>query len=413
MKKIIVIGAGPAGMMAAIKAAENGAEVLLLEKMERVGKKMAITGKGRCNITNAADLPEIIKNITGNGIFLNSVLHAFDNEAVMDFFRENDVPVKVERGGRVFPVSDKAADAVEALLHRMHFLGVQIETKQAVEEILTEEGRACGVKTAAGRTLTADAVILCVGGASYPRTGSSGDGYEMVRKLGHTVTPLRASLVPLESDEEWVRDMQGLSLRNVQAVLLADGKEADRAFGEMMFTHFGVTGPIILSLSRTAAKYLDRKAAVELVIDLKPALPAEKLDLRLQRDFEKYARKQVKNGLNDLLPAKMIEPFIDLTYIDPDKPIHQVTKAERQRIAALMKHMVVPIAKTRPLSEAIVTAGGISVKEIQPKTMESKLVPGLYFAGEIVDVDGFTGGYNLQAAFSMGAAAGCWSVWNN
>lgn len=413
MKHIIVIGAGPAGMMAAIKAAENGAKVTLLEKMERVGKKMAITGKGRCNITNAAELTEIIRNITGNGVFLNSVLHAFDNDAVMDFFRENDVPVKVERGGRVFPVSDKAADAVDAMLHRLHFLGVHIETESQVADILVQDGRAVGVRLVSGAGYEADAVILAVGGASYPRTGSTGDGYEMARRLGHTVTELRPSLVPLETEEEWVRELQGLSLRNVRVTLLADGVKADEAFGEMLFAHFGVTGPIILSLSRTAARYLQRKSLVELVLNLKPALTPEKLDARLQRDFEKYARKQVKNGLHDLLPAKLIEPFIDLAYVDPDKPIHQVTKEERHRMAELLQHMTMTVTRTRPLSEAIVTAGGVSTKEIRPKTMESKLIHGLYFAGEVVDVDGFTGGYNLQAAFSMGAAAGNWSVWNN
>jgi predicted Rossmann fold flavoprotein len=413
MKKVIVIGAGPAGMMAAVKAAENGAQVVLLEKMKRVGKKMSITGKGRCNITNSADIAEIIKNIPGNGVFLHSVLHSFDNQDVMEFFQENGVPVKIERGNRVFPVSDKAEDVVGAMLQKLHLLGVHILTEKAVTDILTIQGRASGVRLLSGETYEADAVVLAVGGASYPGTGSTGDGYKIAKKLGHTVTEVYPSLVPLETDEEWVKDMQGLSLKNVRVGLLIDGEKITEDFGEMMFAHFGVTGPIVLSLSRVAADYLRKGKQVELVIDLKPALTPEKLDARLQRDFEKYIRKQIKNGLNDLLPAKMIAPVIDLAYIDPEKEIHQLTKAERLRIVALLKCLTLTITGTRPMAEAIVTAGGISTREIQPKTMESKLVPGVYFAGEVVDIDGFTGGFNLQAAFSMGAAAGCWSVWND
>ncbi len=410
---MIVIGAGPAGMMAAVKAAENGAQVVLLEKMKRVGKKMSITGKGRCNITNSADIAEIIKNIPGNGVFLHSVLHSFDNQDVMEFFQENGVPVKIERGNRVFPVSDKAEDVVGAMLQKLHLLGVHILTEKAVTDILTIQGRASGVRLLSGETYEADAVVLAVGGASYPGTGSTGDGYKIAKKLGHTVTEVYPSLVPLETDEEWVKDMQGLSLKNVRVGLLIDGEKITEDFGEMMFAHFGVTGPIVLSLSRVAADYLRKGKQVELVIDLKPALTPEKLDARLQRDFEKYIRKQIKNGLNDLLPAKMIAPVIDLAYIDPEKEIHQLTKAERLRIVALLKCLTLTITGTRPMAEAIVTAGGISTREIQPKTMESKLVPGVYFAGEVVDIDGFTGGFNLQAAFSMGAAAGCWSVWND
>ena len=413
MKKILVIGAGPAGMMAAIKAAENGAEVVLLEKMKRVGKKMLITGKGRCNITNAADIPEIINNILGNGAFLHSALRAFDNQDVIRFFSEHGVPTKVERGNRVFPVSDHAADVVDAMLQYLHELGVKIETDAAVQEILTEAGRVVGVRLVSGAVFTAEAVILAVGGASYPGTGSTGDGYAMAQRLGHTVTPLRPSLVPLEAEEDWVREAQGLSLRNVRATLLADGEKVGEEFGEMMFTHFGVTGPIILSLSRTASSYLQEEAFVELVINLKPALTPEKLEARIQRDFEKYIRKEIKNALHDLLPNKLILPVIDLAYLSPDKPIHQVTKEERLRLVDTLQHLTLTITKTRPLAEAIVTAGGVSTKEIQPKTMASKLVQGLYFAGEVVDVDAYTGGYNLQAAFSMGAAAGTWSAWTD
>lgn len=413
MKQILVIGAGPAGMMAAIRAAENGAAVTLLEKMKRPGRKMMITGKGRCNITNAADVPEIIRNIHGNGAFLNSSMRAFDNQDVMEFFRQQGVPVKVERGNRVFPVSDKAQDVVDAMVHRLHELDVRIELEMPVADILLQEGRVAGVRTKSGAHYKADAVILAVGGASYPGTGSTGDGYEMAKKLGHTVVPLRPSLVPLEAEEEWVKDVQGLSLRNVRATLLAGGEKVQEMFGEMMFTHFGVTGPIILSMSRRAAKCLAEGKFVELELNLKPALTPEKLDARIQRDFEQHIRKSLKNGLLDLLPHKLIEPVLDCAYLDPEKPVHQVTAEERHRLAETLQHLTLTIAKTRPLAEAIVTAGGVSVREINPKTMESKLVPGLYFAGEVVDVDAYTGGYNLQAAFSMGNAAGCWSVWND
>ena len=413
MKQILVIGAGPAGMMAAIRAAENGAAVTLLAKMKRPGRKLTITGKGRCNITNAADVPEIIRNIHGNGAFLNSSMRAFDNQDVMEFFRQQGVPVKVERGNRVFPVSDKAQDVVDAMVHRLHELDVRIELEMPVADILLQEGRVAGVRTKSGAHYKADAVILAVGGASYPGTGSTGDGYEMAKKLGHTVVLLRPSLVPLETEEEWVKDVQGLSLRNVRATLLAGGEKVQEMFGEMMFTHFGVTGPIILSMSRRAAKCLAEGKFVELELNLKPALTPEKLDARIQRDFEQHIRKSLKNGLLDLLPHKLIEPVLDCAYLDPEKPVHQVTAEERHRLAETLQHLTLTIAKTRPLAEAIVTAGGVSVREINPKTMESKLVPGLYFAGEVVDVDAYTGGYNLQAAFSMGNAAGCWSVWND
>lgn len=411
-KRILVIGAGPAGMMAAIKAAENGARVTLLEKMNRVGKKMLITGKGRCNITNAAEIPEIIANVPGNGVFLNSSLRAFDNQEVIRFFEDAGVPTKVERGNRVFPQSDRAADAVDAMLGKLHELGVRLVMETAVREILVEDGRAVGARTEKGEAFYGDAVILAVGGTSYPGTGSSGDGYEMARKLGHHVTEILPALVPLETEETWVKDAQGLSLRNVRVTLLADGKKEEELFGEMMFAHFGVTGPVILSLSRKAARLLAEGRFVELALNLKPALSPEKLDARVQRDFSKYIRKQLKNSLHDLLPGKLIDPVMDAAYLDPDRPVHEITQEERGRLVHALQHLMLTVTRTRPLAEAIVTAGGVSVKEIHPKTMESKLVPGLYFAGEVVDVDAYTGGYNLQAAFSMGAAAGCWSVWN-
>ena len=411
-QKVLVVGAGPAGMMAAIKAAENGAGVTLLEKMSRVGKKMLITGKGRCNITNAAEIPDILANILGNGAFLNSSLRAFDNRDVIHFFEDAGVPTKVERGMRVFPASDRASDAVDAMLGKLHELGVRVVTESAVREVLVRDGAATGIRTEKGDEYLADAVILSTGGASYPGTGSTGDGYAMARKLGHTVTRLLPSLVPLETEEEWVRDAQGLSLRNVKVELLSEGKRAAELFGEMLFAHFGVTGPVILSLSRRAAGLLADGHFVELVLNLKPALSPETLDARVQRDFAKYNRKQLKNALHDLLPGKLIAPVIDAAYLDPGEPVHGITHAKRTRLVHALRHLVLTVTGTRPLAEAIVTAGGVSVKEIHPKTMESKLVRGLYFAGEIVDVDALTGGYNLQAAFSMGAAAGCWSVWN-
>ena len=413
MKKIIVIGAGPAGMMAAIKAAENGADVTLLEKMKRPGKKMLITGKGRCNITNAATVPEIIKNIHGNGKFLNSSLRAYDNEDVIYFFESQGVPTKVERGQRVFPVSDKAQDVVDAMVHKLHELGVKIETDSPAAEILAQDGSVKAVKLSSGASMKADAVILCTGGASYPGTGSTGDGYKMAAKLGHTLVDIRPSLVPLETEEDWVKSVQGLSLRNVKATLLVDGEKKTDMFGEMMFTHFGVTGPIILSLSRAATEALQADSFVELELNLKPALAEDVLDARLQRDFAKYQRKQLVNAMVDLLPHKLIEPVLDAAFLAPDKPVHQVTAEERHRLGQTLQHLPLTITKARPIAEAIVTAGGISVKEINPKTMESKLIKGLYFAGEVVDVDAYTGGYNLQAAFSMGAAAGNWSVWND
>jgi hypothetical protein len=411
--KIVVIGGGPAGMMAAMKAAENGAEVTLLEKMSRLGRKMLITGKGRCNITNASEIPEIIKNIPGNGKFLHSCIKAYDNEDVQLFFNDNGVPTKVERGMRVFPVSDKAADPVDALILKLQELGVRIITDTRVTAIKAEDDKITGVKTADGTIYPAEAVILATGGASYPGTGSSGDGYKLSEVLGHTIVKPLPALVPLETEEEWVKEAQGLSLRNVEVTLWADGEKAGQQFGEMLFTHFGVTGPIILTLSRQVAKLLDNGSFVELSINLKPALVPEQLDARILRDFEKYQRKELKNAMHDLLPGKLIAPVLDSAYLEPDRMVNTITKEERKRLAETLQNLMLTVTKTRPIAEAIVTAGGVCVKEINPKTMESKIVKGLYFAGEVADVDAYTGGYNLQAAFSMGAAAGNWAVWND
>ncbi len=406
MKKVIVIGAGAAGLMAAVHAARCGAKVTVLEKMNRVGKKLLITGKGRCNITNVANQQEFIKNMTGNGAFLYSSFSQYNNDEVIDFFHDLGVLTKVERGGRVFPVSDKAADVVGAFMRAVNRLDIDIIKEQAVDEILLEHHKVVGVKSSSGAIYDADAVIVSTGGASYPATGSSGDGYKLANKLGHTIVDIRPSLVPLETEEEWVKDAQGLSLKNVRATILVNGIKAGEDFGEMLFTHYGVSGPIILSLSKIVSANLGVNNLIELVINLKPALTEEVLDKRIQRDFEKFIRKQIKNSLGSLLPAKLIDIVMDLAYLDPDKSVNQVTKEERQRLIETITKLTLTIKGTRPVSEAIVTAGGIHVKEINPKTMESKLVDGLYFAGEVIDIDGFTGGFNLQAAFSTGYVAG-------
>lgn len=405
MTKVAIIGGGAAGLLAGIAAAQNGAQVTIFEKMRLPGKKIMITGKGRCNITNACEIPEFIKNIPGNGRFLNSALHRFTNDDIVLLLESHGLQTKVERGGRIFPVSDKAKDVVDTLVKIFTEAGGKLQLDTKVIEILAKDGQVTGVKTISG-VYPADAVILAAGGASYPGTGSDGGGAKLAAKLGHKIVPLRPSLVPLESDYPYVDDLQGLSLRNVQGTLTADGEKIGSEFGEMLFTHFGVSGPIILSLSNLAAKALDEGKEVELHIDMKPALSEEKLDARIQRDFTQYSKKQLANGMKDLLPQRLIPVVCDMAYLDEEKFINQISREERHRLLAALKNFCVPITSTRPLAEAIVTAGGVSVKEINPKTMESKLIRGLHFAGEVMDVDGYTGGYNLQAAFSSGHAAG-------
>ena len=405
MKNVGVIGAGAAGLMAAGRAAERGHRVFVFEKNKMAGRKLRITGKGRCNITNDCDMDTFISNVPGNGRFLYSSLYTFSNVQTMEFFEKRGVPVKVERGGRVFPESDQAQDVADALRDYALDNGVQILYQSAVAEILMQEGRVTGVKLEDGTVKKLDAVIVATGGISYPGTGSTGEGHKMVQRLGHTVTPLKPSLVPLVTREKWVPQLQGLSLKNV-AVRLEDknGKKIYEDFGEMLFTHFGVSGHVILSASRHILKYDYRN--VFLVIDLKPALSYEKLDERLQRDFMKFSRKQFKNALDELFPNLLIPVMVDLSGIPAEKPVHQISKEERLRFARLIKNLTCEITGPRPIAEAIVTAGGVSVKEIDPGTMESKLIRGLFFAGEIIDVDAYTGGFNLTIAFSTGYTAG-------
>ena len=413
VNQIVIVGAGPAGMMAAAAAAECGGSVLLLEKMPRVGRKMMITGKGRCNVTSADDVPDIIRNIIGNGRFLNSSLRAFDNADVMAFFEGLGVPLKTERGNRVFPQSDRAADVVDAMMKHLRDQEVEIRTNTSVSGLLTEANKICGVRLVDGSEVEAAAVILAMGGASYPATGSTGDGYALARAVGHTVTPIFPALVPLVTRETWVREVQGLSLRNVRATLYHAGKKEQDFFGEMLFTHFGVTGPIILQLSRRASELLrDGKKDIELRLNLKPALTHEKLRERVDRDFAAYEQKHLHNGMIDLLPKRLIDIVLNAAGLAPERVVGQISSKERERLVRVLQALPLTIMGTRPIAEAIVTAGGVATHEINPRTMESKIVKHLYFVGELVDVDAYTGGYNLQAAFSMGHAAGCHSVWN-
>lgn len=404
-KKVIVAGAGPAGMMAAGKAAERGCEVLILEKNDRVGKKILITGKGRCNITNNTDIDGLIQNIPGNGNFLYSTFYTFSNEDLIRFLEKHGLKTKVERGERVFPQSDRAKDVADVLEKYVKKNGVQIQFNSPVSSIATTNGYVCGVELKDGRLIECDCVILATGGMSYPRTGSTGDGYIIAQKLGHSIAEPKPSLVPLVTGEEWVKELQGLSLKNISITLTnLAGKKIYSDFGEMLFTHFGVSGPVILSCSRHILSYNYKN--VKLHIDLKPALNIEKLDDRITRDFDKFSRKQFKNSLDDLLPQKLIPVVVKLSGISPDKFVNQITKEERRNLSAILKNLELNIIGSRPISEAIVTAGGISTDEINPSTMESKLVSGLFFAGELIDVDGYTGGFNLTIAFSTGYLAG-------
>lgn len=430
--KVVVIGGGPAGMMSAISAKNSGNDVIIIEKMNSLGKKLLITGKGRCNITSSLNINEFIQNIPGNGRFLYSAFQNFTNEDIINLLKKHNVKVKEERGNRIFPVSDKSKDVLDAFYEELKNLNVKIYTNSTVNQIIVKDGSVTGVEYTFNNnkyTINADKVILATGGKSYPTTGSTGDGYEMAKKLGHTITEIKPSLIPIVANEnsaiekinlegyknskELCKSLQGLSLRNVKIQFedIEKNKVIYDDFGEMLFTHFGVSGPTILSSSAHIIRYknineLLKQGKIILKIDLKPALSNEKLDLRILRDFEKEKNKLFRNSLDELLPQKLIDPVIHLSGINPNKKVNEISKKERMQLLKILKEFCITISGFRPVEEAIITAGGINIKEINPKTMESKLINNLYFAGEIIDVDAYTGGFNLQIAYSTGVTAG-------
>lgn len=410
-KKIIVVGGGAAGMMAAIAAAEQGAQVTLLERNDTLGKKLGITGKGRCNLTNDCTEKELVTNMPGNGKFLFSAFHQMNSQQLQSFFQNLGVELKVERGKRVFPASDQASTILDALKKKLIQLDVEIRYGQRVQRLLHNQVSIQGVATDKAMYY-ADCVILATGGASYPTTGSTGDGYALAQMVGHTIIKPRPALIPLELDTPYRKALQGLSLKNVTVSIRNESAKLKEEFGEMLFTHFGVSGPVVLSLSRVLLDW-NRSQNRILSIDLKPALSFEQLDNRIQRDFQKNLNKQFKNSLNELLPLSMIPVILEESKISSDKPVHSVTKEERQRLVAILKNLQFNISGVRPLAEAIVTTGGVDTKEIEPKTMASKKLKGLFFSGELIDIDGYTGGFNLQAAFSSGYAAGHHCVHNH
>lgn len=405
MSKVIVIGGGAAGMFAAIQAAKKGHQVVLLEKNEKLGKKIYITGKGRCNITNACDTEELFQNVMRNRKFLYSAFYACSNYQVMDFFESNGLPIKTERGERVFPQSDHSSDVIAVLQRVLKQEGVEIHLYTEVKEISIQAGTVTGVFLTDGSFLSAEQVIVATGGCSYVTTGSTGDGYRFAREAGHKVTKLLPSLVPFETEEAWIQELQGLSLKNVSVKIEKNGKVLYDAFGEMLFTHYGVSGPLLLSASSVVNDYAD-KMPLAMTIDLKPALDEEQLDKRILRDFEENQNRQFKNAVQKLFPAKLIPVMIRLSGISPEKKVNEITKEERQGFVKLIKAFPLHLARFRDFKEAIITRGGVSVKEINPSTMESKLVKGLYFAGEVLDLDALTGGFNLQIAWSTGYLAG-------
>ncbi|MBR5994730.1 MAG: NAD(P)/FAD-dependent oxidoreductase [Lachnospiraceae bacterium] len=404
--KVIVVGGGAAGMMAAIRAGELHDNVILFEKNEKLGKKIYITGKGRCNVTNNADIDTILKNVNRNPKFMYSAIYGFDNSRLYSFIEENGCPLKVERGERVFPVSDHASDIIKALSKALKDRRVNIKLNTPVKELIIEDGAVKGVILADGTREYADKVIVTTGGLSYPTTGSTGDGYKMAESAGHTVVPTRPGLVPLVTGETWVPKLQGLSLRNVELKLYAEDKCVYKDQGEMLFTHYGISGPLVLSASAYYDKESRKNKNVSVSIDLKPALDEDALDKRILRDFEKFNNKQFKNALDELLPSKLIPIIVELSGIDPYKAVNVVTKEERKRLVQLLKHLTMTVIGAGNYNEAIITIGGINVKEINASTMESKLVKNLYFAGEVLDVDAMTGGFNLQIAWSTGYLAG-------
>ncbi len=401
MTDTIIIGGGAAGCFAAVWAARMGKSVVLFDKNEKLGRKLRITGKGRCNVTNNSSMEEHMKNIPVNPRFLYSSFSAFGAEDTMAFFEELGVPLKTERGNRVFPVSDHADDIADALSHEMHALGVKV-VKKRVSRLIIEDGVCCGA-TAGGEEYHAGSVLIACGGKSYPNTGSTGDGYTLAESAGHTVTELKPSLVPLTSPDRFCAELMGLSLRNVTLTLYDREKPIYSELGEMLFTHFGLSGPLVLSASSHIRDMQPDRYSIK--IDLKPALDAEQLDARIQRDFAENLNRDFINGIRKLLPAKLIPVAVKLSGIDPEQKVNGITKEQRRKFGELLKAFPVRVSGFRPIDEAIITSGGVSVKEISPKTMESKLVPGLFFAGEVIDVDAYTGGFNLQIAFSTAYAA--------
>lgn len=404
-EQVVVIGGGAAGMMAAVAAAENGHCVILLEKNEKLGKKLYITGKGRCNVTNACERDRFFENIVSNPKFLYSAFSEFDNVCFVKFLEENGCHLKTERGERVFPVSDHASDVTAAFERLLKKYGVQVRLHSEAEAVEASDGQVSCVRLADGSRLIASRVIVATGGLSYRTTGSTGDGYRMASELGHTVKECAPALVSMEILEEWCEKLQGLSLKNVSLTMSSGRKKLYQGFGEMLFTHFGVSGPLVLS----ASSFYGKKKAGEtpvLTVDLKPALSAEQLDKRILRDFEENANRQFKNALGALYPSKLISVMIERSGIDPGKKVHEITRQERQRLVELTKAFTMHVKAKRGFDEAVVTQGGISVKEVNPSTMESKLVRGLYFAGEVLDLDALTGGFNLQIAWSTGYLAG-------
>ena len=410
MSHVIVVGGGAAGMFAAIAAAKNGHQVTLYEKNEKLGKKIFITGKGRCNITNAADMEELFDAVVTNSKFLYSSFYGYTNQNVIDFFEEAGVPVKIERGNRVFPTSDHSSDVIRALERGMKKAGVKVCLNTEVKSVEAENGKFNRVVLKDTTTKTADACIVATGGLSYRSTGSTGDGFRFAESVGHKVMQCFPSLVPMETKEPWICELQGLSLRNVEAKILDGKKELYKDFGEMLFTHFGVSGPLIISASSyVGKKFMDKKGQkkeLTLEIDLKPALTEEQLDQRVLRDFEENHNRQFKNAITKLFPTKLIPVMLELGGIDPEKKVNSIEKEERKQFVHLIKHFRMTLTGLRDYPEAIITKGGVNVKEIDPGTMESKLVKGLYFAGEVLDLDALTGGFNLQIAWSTGYAAG-------
>lgn len=410
MSHVIVVGGGAAGMFAAIAAAKNGHQVTLYEKNEKLGKKIFITGKGRCNITNAADMEELFDAVVTNSKFLYSSFYGYTNQNVIDFFEDAGVPVKIERGNRVFPISDHSSDVIRALEREMKKVGVKVCLNTEVKSVEAEKGKFNKVVLKDTTTKTADACIVATGGLSYRSTGSTGDGFRFAENVGHKVTQCFPSLVPMETKEPWICELQGLSLCNVEAKILDGKKELYKDFGEMLFTHFGVSGPLIISASSyVGKKFMDKngqKKELTLEIDLKPALTEEQLDQRVLRDFEENHNRQFKNAITKLFPTKLIPVMLELGGIDPEKKVNSIEKEERKQFVHLIKHFRMTLTGLRDYPEAIITKGGVNVKEIDPGTMESKLVKGLYFAGEVLDLDALTGGFNLQIAWSTGYAAG-------